>query len=581
MNHKQQSTRHPICHQQIAAIKPPCCELLPEGTKNVDNSTLEALFSPVQGETLCYRCFYKNNPPVYLCVDSNGKILSVNRLGALSLGYVPEDLLQKSVFQLFAASEIPSLAQALTKLLNQTVGNQNHYWHFQLDCPGCDLVWVKINARMSASKDHKPLILMVFEDITACKHTKDTMEESEQGFGAIGAIGAMVDDLPVMLWMSKVDGCYSVFNKHLLGFIGCDRLSMSNKAYRQKESDVNWLGLIHPEDRDLYLDNFNQAFYKKQQFQIEYRCRRGDGKYRWILDRGSPRFDRYGDFAGYIGSCVDITESKLAKIALQENQKALQLQFSERLTLNRLKDEFLGTVSHELRTPLTNMKMAIQMLGIALQEKEDLLGGITNAEDRLQSKVDLYFQILSNECEREISLINNFLDLQRLDTSSREWVLESISIPEWLVRVVKLFKSRHCNSCKHDLQLDIATDLPLLTCDPFSLERIIIELLTNACKFSPSGERIIVSVQQAKSQNIQFQITNTGVEIPEAELAHIFDKFYQIPSNDPWKTGGTGLGLALVQKLTESLGGTVVAKSDSNCTCFTIQLPGDKNTQTT
>lgn len=565
MNCKQQSTRHPICHQQITGTNPPCWEFLAQGTENLDNSTLEALF-PLQEESLCYRCLHKNHPPVYLCVNSNGKILSVNRLGALSLGYVPEELLQTSVFQLFAASEQPRLAQAFTKLVNQTAGNKNHYWDFRLDCPGCDLAWVKINARISAGEDHKPLILMVFEDITACKQTKHAMEESEQGFGSIGAT---VDDLPLMLWMSACDGCYSVFNKHLLAFIGCDR---------QKQSDLDWLELIHPEDKDLYLENFNQAFHTKESFQIEYRCRRTDGEYRWILDRGSPRFDRNGDFAGYIGSIIDVTESHLAKIALQESQKALQLQLEERLTLNRLKDEFLGKVSHELRTPLTNMKMAIQMLEIALQQKEALLGEIADSGDRLQSKVDLYFQILNNECEREISLINNFLDLQRLDTSSPGWVLERISIAQWLVQVVKLFKSRHCNSCRHDLQLDIATDLPLLTCDPFSLERIIIELLTNACKFSPSGEKIIVRVQ-AKSENIQFQIANTGVEIPEAELAHIFDKFYQIPSNDPWKQGGIGLGLALVQKLTESLGGNITATSDSNCTCFTIQLPADRNMQ--
>ena len=575
MNCKQQSARHPICHQQIANTKPPCWEFLSQGAGSLDFSTLEALF-PVQEEYLCYGCLHKNNPPVYLCVNSSGKILSVNRLGALSLDYIPEELLQKSVFQLFADSERPKLAQAFTKLLNQTTGNQNHYWHFRLDCPGCDQAWVKINARTSAGKDHKPLILMVFEEITACEQTKGLIdEESDRAFESLGVT---IDNLPVMLWMSTSDGSYSIFNSHLLKFIGCDTRSKSKTTYGQKQSDVNWLELIHPDDRNLYLKKFNQAFYTKEQFQIEYRCRRADSEYSWILDRGSPRFDRIGNFAGYIGSCVDITESKLAKIALEESQKALQLQLEERLTLNGLKDEFLGKVSHELRTPLTNMKMAIQMLGIALKEKEELLREIPNAGIRIQSKVDLYFQILNNECEREISLINNFLDLQRLDTSSRGWVLESISIPESLVRIVKLFKSRQCNSCKHDLRLDIATDLPLLTCDRLSLERIIMELLTNACKFSPSGEKITVSAQ-AKSQNIQFQVANTGVEIPEAELAHIFDKFYQIPSNDPCKQGGTGLGLALVQKLTESLGGNITAKSDSNCTCFTVELPADKNIQ--
>jgi signal transduction histidine kinase len=99
----------------------------------------------------------------------------------------------------------------------------------------------------------------------------------------------------------------------------------------------------------------------------------------------------------------------------------------------------------------------------------------------------------------------------------------------------------------------------------------LIELLTNACKFSPPNAEITVSAQ-LKSQNIQFQVINSGVEIPAVELARIFDKFYRIPSNDPWKQGGTGLGLALVEKLTKQMGGTIEVESGSNRTCFIIQL---------
>lgn len=151
-------------------------------------------------------------------------------------------------------------------------------------------------------------------------------------------------------------------------------------------------------------------------------------------------------------------------------------------------------------------------------------------------------------------------------------VLETVQVQQWLWRVVELFKARNRNSCQQKLRLSIANSLPLLTCDPFSLERILIELLTNACKFSPPDAEITISAQM-KSQNMQFQVINSGVEIPSYELPRIFDKFYRIPSNDPWKQGGTGLGLALVQKLTKLLGGTIEVESGSNRTCFAIQLP--------
>ncbi|MCX7596419.1 MAG: ATP-binding protein, partial [Fischerella sp.] len=325
------------------------------------------------------------------------------------------------------------------------------------------------------------------------------------------------------------------------------------------------------DSKNLFTQTYESAFHRYTQFQIEYRCKRFDGEYRWILNTGVPWFTPSGDFAGYIGSAIDITERKLAEVALKESQKSAQTQLEEMENLNRLKDEFLSTVSHELRTPLTNMKMAIQMLGIALNQEQNLLSEMTKPHAE-RSKVARYFQILNNECEREINLINNFLDLQRLDTTAKPLVLETLQVQEWLERVIKLFQARNRNSYLHNLQISIPDHLPALICDPFSLERIIIELLTNACKFSPPGADILVTAE-SKSNFIQLQVSNSGVEIPASELPRIFEKFYRIPTNDPWKQGGTGLGLALVQKLTKYLGGTIKAESNSNFTCFTIQLP--------
>ncbi|NQZ65538.1 HAMP domain-containing sensor histidine kinase, partial [Crocosphaera sp.] len=187
------------------------------------------------------------------------------------------------------------------------------------------------------------------------------------------------------------------------------------------------------------------------------------------------------------------------------------------------------------------------------------------------SKANRYFQILNNECDREINLINNFLDLQRLDSNTEPLVMETMEVNSWLTKVVNLFQARHY-ICDHNLSLNISPNLPNLICDPFSLERILIELLNNACKFSPPGSKININAQESLDC-IQFQVENFGVEIPAAEFSRIFDKFYRIPSNDPWKQGGTGLGLALVKKLIIYLGGTIFVESKYDSTCFTVQLP--------
>ncbi len=104
------------------------------------------------------------------------------------------------------------------------------------------------------------------------------------------------------------------------------------------------------------------------------------------------------------------------------------------------------------------------------------------------------------------------------------------------------------------------------------MERTVAELLNNACKYTPPGECITVTAR-ANKEKIQLLVSNSGVEIPSAELSHIFEKFYRVPSHDPWKQGGTGLGLALVQKLIEQLGGCIWAESGFGKTCFTIEFP--------
>ncbi|WP_026734088.1 sensor histidine kinase [Fischerella sp. PCC 9605] len=557
MSLNQPSSWHHACQQQhnIVPVTPGRLEIVPERTFDVELCTPETWRS-TQEELLWYRKLYENTPCVYLTIDKTGIILSVNHFGANSLGYSPEELIQQPVFNLFACSEQQRLSDGLMGLFGGSQESEVFNREFRLNCPNSKMEWVKVVARILPSGKENPLILMICEDITVHKLSEDALRESEQRFQI------MANTAPVMLWMAGSDGLCNFFNQSWLEFTG---------RSKEEEQELGWLEGIHPEDKNLCTQTYESAFHRYTRFQLEYRFKRFDGEYRWILNTGVPRFTPSGNFAGYIGSAIDITERKLAEVALKESQKSAQTQLEEMENLNRLKDEFLSTVSHELRTPLTNMKMAIQMLGIALNQEQNLLLEMTKPHAEC-SKVARYFQILNNECEREINLINNFLDLQRLDTSSKPLVLETVQVQVWLERVIELFQARNRNCYLHNLQLSIPDNLPALICDPFSLERIIIELLTNACKFSPPGADILVAAE-SKSNCIQLQVSNSGVEIPASELPRIFEKFYRIPSNDPWKQGGTGLGLALVQKLTKYLGGTIKAESDSNCTCFTIQLP--------
>lgn len=293
-------------------------------------------------------------------------------------------------------------------------------------------------------------------------------------------------------------------------------------------------------------------------------------------------------------------------IALRQSwlYQAAQAQVTELERLNRLKDDFLSTVSHELRTPMASIKMAIEMLDLMLFKPErtdpaaDPAAGLTIDSSTFQ-KVKRYFQFLQEGCQQEINLINNLLDLTRLDAEADPLDLARTDLPHLIARVAQPFIE--CARRQHQqLILDLPLTLPALITQPAYLERILTELLNNACKYTPAGETIAISARtnrptsdepgglghfnssqnrrhgdddSAPSKLLQLEIINTGVEIPIEEHDRIFDKFYRIPNHDPWRHGGTGLGLALVKKLVHRLGGTIQVQPGDRRTSFRLSLP--------
>lgn len=225
--------------------------------------------------------------------------------------------------------------------------------------------------------------------------------------------------------------------------------------------------------------------------------------------------------------------------------------------LNHLKDDFLSTVSHELRTPMSNMKMAIHMLKTHPNS------------DHCQR----YLDILESECKREVELINDLLDLQRLDDSSYSMIREPIQLHEWLPPLIDSFRSQ-IGEYQQVLEVGSLANLPKMESDPIALRRIIVELINNACKYTPTqgGIRVQAGVKHDPIRSLPelwLRVENQAAIAPE-ELPHIFEKFYRVPNGDPWSRGGTGLGLALVQKLTKQLDARLEVKSEAGWTSFAI-----------
>ncbi|WP_447983176.1 sensor histidine kinase [Nitrospira sp. Nam74] len=152
----------------------------------------------------------------------------------------------------------------------------------------------------------------IAKDITERKLAEDALRESEERFRL------MADSAPVMIWMSDIDKRCSYFNKRWLDFTG---------RPVEKELGDGWAENVHPHDVERCVQKYSNAFDAKRQFVMEYRLRRFDGEYRWIIDFGTPRFESSGGFCGYIGSCIDITDRKFVQDALRKSEAKFRALF--------------------------------------------------------------------------------------------------------------------------------------------------------------------------------------------------------------------------------------------------------------
>ncbi|HEY9658416.1 MAG TPA: GAF domain-containing sensor histidine kinase, partial [Allocoleopsis sp.] len=304
-----------------------------------------------------------------------------------------------------------------------------------------------------------------------------------------------------------------------------------------------------------------------------------------------------GDIRLYRTATEPFTEPEIRLVQQVANQcaialrqarlhEAVQAQVQGLERLHQLKDDFLSTVSHELRTPMTNIKMAVQMLqavlGIShLNNPFDLPAKVTLNQANT-AKAIRYLQVLNQECQREINLVTDLLDVIHLKADLHPDSLQDVVLQTWLPQVAEPFREQ-TRRRRQQLQIQISDQLPPLKTDPAILERILTELLQNACKYTPPGETITVAARMHDSDPFSLErsfsspafwltVSNSGVEISDRDRPFIFDKFYRIPNHDPWKTRGTGLGLALVKRLVEQLSGSIEVSSTHNLVCFTVKL---------
>ncbi len=360
----------------------------------------------------------------------------------------------------------------------------------------------------------------------------------------------LADFAPVMIWVANPDRECVYFNYPWLQFTGREA---------EAELGTGWTEGIHADDRARVTSLYEKSFAAREPFEIQFRLRRGDGEYRWLIDKGVPLVAD-GRLRGFVGSCLDITErvredERLAEVLTRERSARANAESAA-----HARDQFLAIVSHELRSPLNGIKSWTHVLQNQLRDSEPT---IQRAIAGIMIGV-----------EQQVRLIEDLLDVTRAVSGNLGLVKQAMPLLPVLAEAVEGLRATATVKALH-----VITDFGIgdheIHGDPDRVRQIFVNLISNAVKFTRPGGSIWISARPEGTM-ARVEVRDDGAGIPPDFLPYLFDPFRQADQGSSGRgQDGLGLGLALVQRLADLHGGYVTCDSDgvNRGATFRVFLP--------
>ena len=419
-------------------------------------------------------------------------------------------------------------------------------------------------------------IILIISDITESKRVDQALRESEERFRAV------VNNSPAKVHIKDAEGRYILINPLAAELFGVTEAEARGKTTHE---------VFPKEQADAFAAHDQGVLDARKAVEAEEEWLREDGVHTFLTVK-FPIFDFAGEVTGIGAIGTDITDRKRAEERLQNSERNLQLRIAEleaaqrRLeeqeanliclagdlkiardqaeAADRAKSEFLAAMSHELRTPLN------AIIGFSEIIKDETFGPVGSVQYRD------YSQDIHESGQHLLGLINDLLDLSKIESGTDELHEDKIEVQEIIRSALKLVGHR-AEQGGIKLELEIPDRLPALRADERKLKQILVNLLSNAVKFTDAGGEVTLRAWCRMDSGYVFQIVDTGIGIAPEDIPKALSRFGQVDADLNRQYEGTGLGLPLTKALVEQHDGTLDLQSEVNVgTTVTVRFPATR-----
>jgi len=498
-----------------------------------------------------YRFIFDKVPASIILLDKDGKMVDVNPYHIINVGKGKTTrkgyLGQNIVTHLTMVNA--RLSETYARLLKGEPFDLEGV-HFPTTAAGTDCY--RNVKGVPLFKDGKVIgAITMFEDVTERKRAEEELRRAKERFQAL------VEESPLGVSMLKKDGRYQYLNPKFVEMFGytLEDLTTGREWFTKAYPDSEYRKQV------IATWNTNVKLSKRGEVKPQiYTVTCKDGSEKIIQFR--PVTLETGD---YFVIYEDITERKRMEEALKQKVEELRVAYEKLKELDQMKDNFLSTVSHELRTPLTSIKSFSEIL-------------LSYDEDRETQRE--FLGIINEESDRLTRLINDFLDLAKIEAGRMQWETVELSLPEVIQTAMNATQALAIQM-KLRVDTDLDHDLPNIWGDKDRLVQVVTNLLSNAIKFTPEGGMIQVKAQtlngsrsEADSDRVMVSVSDSGIGIAPENYQTIFEKFKQVGDTLTGKPKGTGLGLPICKEIIEHYRGKIWVESElGKGSTFLFTLP--------